>query len=325
MVTTSQNPKRLLFLFSRCTFMLFLLQLSAGKMVLAQCLSSVNPVGGTENVLALEKKALRVISFYKYGQGSRSFEGSKHSDYDLISKSAYHYSSALFGYGLTNRTTVEMEWGYYFDKSQVYNIVPPYTLSGSGLSNCIVSLKYNLYRNHNRRIYFLLAGGVKIPFSTTPKMVNYIELPIDLQPSIGAFGIVFNSLFVKENSEQGHRFFITNRVEANRPNVNDYRLGTSLFTSFYFSKHLMAHWIKGDWTAIFQLRNEIRMRDRIAGSIKESSGGTLFVFVPQINYVLNEKWFISAMFDVSVYQYFNGTQMGNDFALTFSLSRTIKL
>jgi hypothetical protein len=52
------------------TFLLLQPLLSGG-----QCLSSVNPVGGTDNLLVIEKQSLRIISFYRYGQGNRYFEG----------------------------------------------------------------------------------------------------------------------------------------------------------------------------------------------------------------------------------------------------------
>ena len=56
---------------------------------MAQCLSSVNPVGGTNNLLVLEKKSLRVITFYRYGQGTQYYEKNNHSDFNLISKAYY--------------------------------------------------------------------------------------------------------------------------------------------------------------------------------------------------------------------------------------------
>ena len=89
-------------------------------LIKAQCLSSVNPVGGTNNLLVLEKNSLRVISFYKYGRGTRYFEGNKPSDYSSISpiyRAYYNYLSAIVGYGLTKKLTIEMETGYFFNKT----------------------------------------------------------------------------------------------------------------------------------------------------------------------------------------------------------------
>jgi hypothetical protein len=291
----------------------------------SQCLMSVNPVGGTENLLTLEKNSLRLITFYKYGQGTQYLEGSKKSDYNFIDKSFYHYVSANAGYGITNRLTLETEIGYFLNKTQIFNTIPQNKLSGSGFSSIIPSLKYNFYTNHVLRLYYSASAGIKIPGSREPKQENNVELPIDLQPTLGAFGAVFNSILVKENSERGMRFFVTNRLDINGTNTNNYQQGISLINAFYISKHLMAPYIKGDWTAILQVRNEIRNHDLINKQEKESSGSVLFFVVPQINYVLKEKTYLSLMTDIPVYQSFNGTQMGAGPSITVSVSRAFGL
>ncbi|MBN1416118.1 MAG: hypothetical protein JW973_13535 [Bacteroidales bacterium] len=306
--------------------MIIFLSVTCNAKINSQCLSSVNPVGGTENLLVLEKKSLRIITFYKYGEGKHYYEKAKRSDSAyLINKANYNYLSGIIGYGLSNKITLEAEFGYYINKSQHYSTQPEYTLTGRGFTNLIASVKYNLYTNHRKRIYYSVAAGVKIPFSREPKEVNNVELPVEVQPTIGAYGLVVNSYFVKENSEKALRFFVTNRIEANLSNKNDYQLGTTIFTSFYISKHLMFQWLKGDWTTILQVRNEIRTRDQISDRLKESSGGYLFFVAPQINYVIKEKWYISAMVDIPVYQYFNGTQLGTGIGATLSLSRTFSM
>jgi hypothetical protein len=186
-------------------------------------------------------------------------------------------------------------------------------------------VKYNVYTNPVKRLYYSIGAGSKIPFSTSPQWVNNVKLPIEVQPTLGAYGLVLNSILVKEYSLTGLRIFITNRWEGNLPNKEDYQLGMALNNSLYVSKHLLFPWLKGDWTTIIQLRNEIRGRDKIAGCTKESSGSILFFMVPQLNYVWHEKWNLSAMFDVPVYQYFYGTQLGAGFGVTLSVSRTFDL
>ncbi len=289
----------------------------------AQCLSSANPVGGTDNLLVLEKGSFRVISFYKYAQGNQYFENDQRSDFDLIKKAYYNYLSANLGYGISNRFTAELEIGYFINKTQIYNIEPSYKLTGKGFSNFVIAAKYNLYSNNPKRIYLSSALGIKIPSTRIPQTDNNIELPVEVQPTIGSYGFVIYSSFVKENSGKGLRYFITNRIDISHPNKNDYKLGTAIFSSIYMSKHLMFSWIKGDWTAILQLRNEIRWPDRISEKQKESSGGTLFYIVPQINYAIKEIWYVSAMVDIPVYQYFIGTQLGAGFGITATVSRTI--
>lgn len=292
----------------------------------AQCLSSVNPVGGTDNLLVLEKTSLRVISFYKYGQGNQYYEGSGRSDFNLISKAYYNYFSVILGYGLTPKLTLEMETGYFLNKTQNYNLTPDYSLTGSGLSNAVIMAKHSIFTEPVNRIYITGALGAKIPFSRELQWSpNNVKLPVEVQPTLGAYGAVFSTSIVKENSGTGMRYFLTNRIETHSSNKEDYKPGNSVFTSLYISKHLIQHWLKDNWTAILQIRNEIRGYDKIEGRKKESSGSTLFFIAPQLNYVFKEEWYFSAMTDVPVYQHFKGTQLGAGLGFTFIVAKTFRL
>lgn len=290
----------------------------------AQCFSSVNPVGGTNNLLVLEKNSLRVISFYKYGRSNRYYEGPGPSDYTYIKDADYNYLSAIIGYGLTTKMTLEMEAGYFLNKTYNYvNSPDPHT--GKGLSNIVLLAKHSIYSDQINRFYITGAAGPKIPFTRNYQLVNNIQLPVEVQPTIGAYGAVLSTSFVKENSETGTRYFLTNRLELNASNKYDYKLGTSFYNSLYISRHLMFSWLKGDWTAIVQLRNEFRAPDRLAGERKSSSGSTLFFVAPQINYVVKDEWYISGMFDLPVYQNFKGTQLEAGTGFTVIVSKTFML
>jgi hypothetical protein len=292
----------------------------------SQCLSSVNPVGGTDNLLVLEKNTVRVISFYKFGQGNQYYEGARESGFDLISRAYYNYLSAIAGYGLTSKLTLEIESGYFFNKTQNYNVEPAYSLTGRGLSNAVILAKHSLLTNHFNRFYITGSAGAKIPFSRELQWSeNHVKLPVELQPTIGAFGAVFGASFVKEQSGKGMRYFLTNRVETHAANKEDYRPGTSVYNSLYISKHLRQPVFKDNWTAILQIRNEIRAHDTVEGKKKVSSGSILFFVAPQLNYVLMDDWYLSGIADVPVYQHFNGTQLGAGVGFTFIVSRTFSL
>ncbi|MFH1321286.1 MAG: transporter [Bacteroidota bacterium] len=291
----------------------------------AQCLSSVNPVGGSNNLLVLEKQSLRVITFYRYNYGNQYFEGDKRSDFNLIKNANYNYAGSIIGYGLANKITIETELGYFFNKTQNYNLEPAYTLRGSGFSNAILSFKYRLFKDDTKRFFISSSVGAKIPFSTNPIYREGVELPVEVQPTLGAFGTVVQLFLVKEKPVTGIRYFVTSRMELNSRNTQDYKPGTSIFTSFFFSKHLMFSWLKGDWTTILQIRNEIRNKDKTVNGWKESSGSTIFYFSPQINYAIKEKWNVSVMVDLPVYHYFNGTQLATKYGMSLNFARDFKL
>lgn len=319
-----QNQKKLKFTLNKILFILAvcILFITEAK---AQCLSAMNPVGGAENLLSLEKNSLRSIVFYKGGISNAYFSGSKKSDYNQIDRANYNFLSLTLGYGLSQKITFELETGYFINKTQVYNTTPEISLTGRGFSNFNLLLKYNLYADLSKRIYFSGAAGLKMPASRNYQSVDNVELPYQLQPSQGSYGLIVKSSFVKENSLRGLRYFVTNRVEINGENPYRYKPGSSVFTSLYVSKHLMFPWLKGDWTVILQLRNELRFKDVFKGETNQSTGSCLFFAVPQVNYVINEKWNISAMADLPVYRYFNGTQLASALNVSLVLSRTFGL
>lgn len=320
-----QVRKRYSLLSGKLKIILIILPWLFAGQIRAQCLSSVNPVGGSVNLLVLEKNTLRVISFYRFNYGNKYFEGNRHSDFNLIKSANYNYAGTIVGYGLAEKLTLETEFGYFFNKTQHYNISPALKLQSSGFSNAIVSARYGLLRNNSKRFFISSALGLKIPLSTTPVSRGGVELPVELQPAIGAYGAVAQIFMVKEVPVTGTRYFLTSRAEFNSANRQEYKPGTSVFTSLFFSKHLMFPWLRGDWTTIIQLRNEIRGRDKTINGWKESSGSTIFYVSPQINYFITEKWNVSLMLDLPVYQNFTGTQLATKYGVSLNLARDFRL
>jgi hypothetical protein len=291
----------------------------------SQCLSSVNPVGGTSNLLVLPKKTIRTITFYKFNYGNRYYQENRPSDFDLIEHAFYNYIGTILGYGITSRLTLETETGYFINKTQLYNVEPSWKQKGYGFSNVIISARYGILNNNQNRVYFSASAGVKIPCSVNYQVVNGVELSEELQPTIGSYGMVLQSFLVKENSFRGLRYFLTNRLEINRVNRKGFKPGSSVFTSFYISKHLMFQWLKGDWTTILQIRNETRNRNIRENVPVEASGSILFFLSPQLNYSIHETWNLSLMGDIPLYQYLNGIQLGTKYGVTLSLSRDFRL
>jgi hypothetical protein len=319
------KPKKYISLLSRNTIAFLIFLAGIHHFAGAQCLSAVNPMGGNYNLLVQEKKTLRFISFYRYNFGDRYFEGDQRSDFNLIRDANYNYAGTVIGYGVSDKITLETELGYFINKTQHYRLEPPMSLQGSGLSNSVMSLKTSLFKNNEKRFFISAGCGVKIPFSREPIIRKGVELPVEVQPTSGSYGTVTQFFIVKENTASGTRYFLTGRMEYNFRNPRDYKPGTSAYTSLFYSKHLMFPWLKGDWTAIFQIRNELRGKDRTESGWKASSGSSILFFSPQINTLIHERWNISAIFDIPVYQYFKGTQLATRFGASLNFARDFKL
>lgn len=293
----------------------------------AQCCSAGNPIGGTANMGILSKKTLRTILFYRYALSDTYYQGASINNFTFVDKAYYNYVSGIFNYGLTGKFNAETEIGYFINRTQIYNpsiISPPDNeVKGSGFSNGVVSLKYNVYNNTPKQFEFTAGIGGKFPFHTQYQSVNNTELPQDVQPSTAAFGIVAQTFFYKGFVENGWRLFLLNRFETNFPNYKNYQIGNAYFTSLFVSKS-----INHNWTAILQIRNEIRdkdIRNANNGSISEqkiaSSGGVLLFVSPQINYTIAQQWNISLLADVPVYKNYYGNQLGSKFSFAILLLR----
>ena len=283
----------------------------------AQCFSSLNPVAGISNLLVLEKNMAKFICSYNYGLMDKYFEGHKRSDYTLVKSADYNYVAAVLAYGIFDRLTLESEAGYFLNKTYRFENA---TSKGYGFNNIVISSKFSLVTNHDKRFYCSGSAGLKIPLGMELQKVDLVEVPHELQPSTHAFGYVLQGFMVKENSFRGLRYFLVVRGEYNHENNAGYRYGNFFSASAYLSKHLMYSWVKRDWTTILQLRNEFRGRDRLDKDIIEYTGGYSLLLMPQVNLTIRERWNISVSGKMPMYQYFNGIQLATKFGVIFNVS-----
>ena len=312
----------------RYLIILSVLILLTGNRLQAQCFASAgNPIGGTANMGVMDKNTLRMALFHRFSYSNKykkeddAYTGSS----GILDHAFYNYSGWLIGYGLTDWLTLETEGGFYENKTQVY-LWNDQKLTGNGLSNAVISLKPRLYYSTTKRFEISCALGANIPFSRNMKEVDGVVLPIDLQPSTGSYGLVFQTFLIKENSFRAYRLMFTHRFETYFANTDNFLFGNLYQTSIYFSRHFVFDDRKlKDWTLILQLKNQFKEHNFRDGIVVNASGNLLFYVVPQVNLSLREKWNISLLADIPVYQYYNGIQLSNRGALGLSIVRDFKL
>jgi hypothetical protein len=293
----------------------------------AQCFSSAgNPVGGSNNMGVLDKGTLSVVGYYRYSNSDRFFEGSKISDIRLIRNARYSFLGSLIAYGVSNKFTVESEVGYFINKVKTYSVPDGYSLCGAGLTNAVLSGKYQFYFNPEKKIEFSAAAGIKFPFTLNSLSVENVRLPFDLQPSTSTFGCVLQAYLIKEHSFTGMRYFLYSRAEVNATNRDGYRFGNVMVNSIYISRHLIrtSSWpVSG--TVILQIRNEIRGRSSINQEVEPASGSVKFFLTPQINLSFHEKTNLSFLVDFPVYQTYQNAQIADKFSFAVVLNRPFLL
>ncbi len=313
---------------------LFLGVIISSQNIQAQCFASPgNPIAGNANLGVLDKGIVRAVVFHQYNTMDKYYTGTKlatDSEKGTVGSAFYNYSGLSIGYGISKRFTIEVEAGYFLNKTQKHLIVindkeRRITEKGFGFSNAVLSGKYNVYKNVVKGIEFSVAAGAKLPFSTQPQVVDGVELSIDVQPSTGSYGSVFQSFFVKEFDNISARLIMINRFENNyTENKQGYKFGDTYTNAIFLSKHLAnpyTHLTK-DITAIVQFRHEYVKPYYRNGDLKDKvSGSKIFLISPQLNYNLKMVWNFSLTYDIPIYQYYNGSQLARAYGITFSLTR----
>lgn len=294
-------------------FSLAVLLLCFSSRVLSQCCTA-NPVAGSVNIGVLTKNTFRSISYYRYNYSDTYYDGNNKSEFNFVRSSNYNFIGEIISYGITDRLTAEGDFGYYINRSEIFNTDPPYNLNGWGFSNGITSLKYAFTKKGT----FEFTGGLgfKFPFTQKQREIDGVQLPQTVQSSTGAFGGIGQLFFQKSYLGKGIRLFLIHRTDINGTNIVGYKTGNSYNTSFFISKSFNER-----WTILLQIRSDIRQRDIRDGKIIDVSGGYLFFAAPQINYSITQKLNISVLADLPIYKFYNGTQLSNKYAFVLSVTK----
>jgi hypothetical protein len=283
-----------------------------------QCCGGCSPIGGNTNQGTLPKYTLMVNTYYKYGYSAGYMEKDHSSDFKFVENANNSFVGMQVGYGITKRLTGQIEAGYYLNRTQNFDIYNyRYTLNGSGGSSLTFSGKYNIIKDTARDIEFTMGIGARVPWSTNPQVVGGVVLTDDVQPSNGAYGLTIQSFLFKEFDEAEVKIFLMNSVNINNENLKHYKEGNTYLTSLFISKTVKKI------TGIAQIRNEIRDYCYRDGKKVVSSGGYRFVFAPQLNYSIKQKYNISVLYELPIYQYYYGIQLNDRYA--FSVNLNIRL
>ncbi len=306
---------------------LLLFVFASNKDLNAQCFASPgNPIAGSANVGILQPRITRAVAFYRYSFSNQYYRGSKPDAYNYpaaVSNANYNYVGFNVGRGITKKFTLELEAGYFINKTQRYRNFDEYS-RGFGFSNAVLSGKFNIFKNVVKKTELSVSAGAKVPFTTKPQIVDGITLDIDLQPSTGNYGTILQGLYVKEFEGPSIRFIAIGRYERNfNENKQGYRFGDAFITSVFISKHLANRHteLTKDLTVILQFRHEYRFRNLRHGNEVKASGSNIVFIAPQINYNYNMVWNFSLIYDRPIYRYYNETQLGTLHSIAFSITR----
>lgn len=303
------------------------------KFTFSQCCSTGSPVGATVYVGILAKNNLRFVAYYRNSYSNTYYQGSSKTDDNVpLRFSYYNFAGLALSYGITKRLTVEVDAGYFFNKTQEYKpiIYGTETIeikeTGYGLTNGGVGLKYGIFIKPSRQIELTAGAGFRYPFTTKPQQIDGVQLARDVQPSNNAFAVNCMLFFNKGWPSVGIRLFTLNRFEYNFADKQRYQYGSVLLNSVFFSKKIIPYFF-----AILQVRGEWRTHDNDyndiydGSSTRPNSGNYILILSPQLSYSIAGIWNVSVLYDIPIYKYYNGKQLTPKYSFAVSVSHDFDL
>ncbi|MCX6249589.1 MAG: hypothetical protein NTX61_02445 [Bacteroidetes bacterium] len=303
------------------TFLLpFFFCLFFTEQAISQCCSTGSPVGASVYIGILGKNTLRLITYYRRSYSDTYYEGtSKVTENNQLKSSNYNFLGALVGYGLTKRLTIEADFGYFINKTQIFKTID-FQEKGYGLSNGGVTVKYGMFVKPVQQIELTAGAGFRYPFNRTPQEKDHVQLSRDVQPSTNAFacsGILF---FSKGFPDVTMRVFSMNRFDHNFADTSKYKYGDMLLNSLFVTKKIVKYFL-----GILQVRSEYRLQDEDDHQIRPNTGNWLILLSPQLSYSIAGKWNISILCDIPVYKDYKGKQLTPNHSVAISLTRDFDL
>jgi len=298
----------------------FLVVLFSCESVFSQCCSTGSPVGASVYVGVLNENSLRAIAYYRHNYSDTYFEGtSKTSENNQLESSNYNFSGISLAYGISKRITLETDFGYFFNKTQVFKTID-YTEKGFGLSTGGLTLKYGALVKPAKKFELTLGAGFRYPFNRDPQMIDNVQLSRDVQPSTNAFAVSGMFFISKGFPEAKMRLFSINRFDHNFADKLDYKYGDVLVNSVFVSRLIAKNFL-----VLLQLRSEYRWKDEDTDVKRANSGNLLMIVSPQLNYAVASKWNLSLMTDIPVFKNYNGKQLTPAYSVAVGLTRDFDL
>ncbi|MEI6594233.1 MAG: hypothetical protein WCO28_01645 [Bacteroidota bacterium] len=300
---------------------------------------SGSPIAGGASLGVLQKGQVELGANYQYSNSNKFFSGDKDTT-SLIKSLSSNYLYLRLGYGITEKLTLSIEGGYFFDKTLVGlhpndpSIIDN-TKKTSGISDLIIFPRYDVYdkTDEDKHTEITLGLGLKIPLGkhydsivsfndpTIPLKISTI-LPPTVQLTTGAYDIILYGFIFREYKHAKFRVFANGLYVKKGWNSLGEKFGDyasiGLFAGKTFFKKLgITLQVKGEWIDVLQLVPYAT--PSLMSVDPPATGSRKISFVPQINYSY-KSFTVFALSDFPLYQYMNGQQIGSQNLITTGIT-----
>jgi hypothetical protein len=294
---------------------------------------SGSPVAGgtSQGVLAISQAEIGMN--YQHINSNKFLTGDKPA-MDFLDNFNTNYLYTRFAYGVTERFTMSLEGGYFFNKTQVAINKKDITKS-SGIGDLIIFPRYKVYEKNTEktRNEITLGMGYKIPVgkyidSTVTNIdasgkKQYTPMPPAVMPTTGSSDFIFYGFAFRGYPGKNFRIFanamyIRKGWNALGEKFGDYA-SVGLFAGKTIYKNLgVTLQLKGEWLGKLEYDNKI---DYLAyyNLDVNSFGSKKIAIAPQINYSI-KSFSLYALAEFPLYQYVNGTAIASQYLFTVGVA-----
>jgi Putative MetA-pathway of phenol degradation len=219
---------------------------------------------------------------------------------------------------ISDRLTGHLETGMFLRKQQRFvEGIYPDRLGTGGLGDTTFGLTMRLLRDLGRGLDAAVNVGFKIPVGNHRTRREGAILPLDVQPTSGAFGGAIGVFGSKSYPLKRVTLFGVTRVEFGTRNPEGYQSGRLVATAFFLSKN-----VSPVLDLTIQIRAERRARDRRPSGRVPTSGSQKVFLAPMTILHFGLRNAVSIQADIPVLQYYRREQLATSWGATVTFIRS---
>ncbi len=296
---------------------------------------SGSPVAGgtSQGVLAL--KQAEIGTSFQYINSNKFLTGDKPA-MDFLDNFNTKYLYTRLGYGVTERFTMSVESGYFFNKTQIA-LNKKDQEECSGIGDLVLFPRYKVYEHNTEktRDEITIGLGDKIPLGkyldSSVKYVNpttgdklYAVKPPAVMPTTGSNDFIFYLFAFRGYPEKKFRIFANGMYIRKGWNALGEKFGdyasVGLFAGKTFFKNVgVTLQLKGEWIGGFHTDKSADDMLIYYNIDVNSFGSKKIAVAPQVSYAY-KSLSVYALSEFPLYQYVNGTAIASQYLLTLGVS-----
>ncbi|MCF8378272.1 MAG: hypothetical protein K9H49_01765 [Bacteroidales bacterium] len=297
---------------------------------------SGSPIAGGFSQGVLREKQVEFAANYRYSS-SNKFLVEDRDTVPLFDELSSKYLYFRAGYGITEKLTLELSFGYFFDKRLVeLEERNSDDIATSGFGDLLIFPRYDVYfkSSDTKKTEVTIGLGYKIPLGSNSDSTVVFENPETgekyytiaaptVQPSNGSQDVLLYLFGLRAYPQKKLNFFANALYIHKGYNSLGQKFGNyssvGLFASKTFFRKLgVTTQIKGEF--IGKMKSAKNINQVVYYNIDpESTGSKKMFFIPQLSYTFQQVTFYG-LTELPLYQYVNGNQVASGTSITFGIS-----